>query len=324
MFNNKLIAVVIPCYKVNSQIMTIISSIGEEVDRIYVVDDCCPQQTGSYVLENNLDSRVNIIFNDENLGVGGSVMAGYKKAIHDSMDIIVKLDGDGQMDPSLISLFIGPITEGEADYTKGNRFYNIEKLDSMPKIRLLGNAALSFITKFSSGYWNLFDPTNGYTAIHASVLKQMPLKKISKRYFFETDMLFRLNLIQAVVLDIPMDAVYGDESSNLKVHKILFEFFYKNSQNFLKRIFYNYYLRNLSIASIELPVGLALLLFGLIFGCINWVESSDRSIGTPVGTIMLAALSITIGLQLTLSFLAFDISSVPKKVMHKVLSKTYL
>src|SRR5690606_32001950 len=150
------------------------------------------------------DPRVRVIRHASNLGVGGAVITGYQAAIADGMDILVKLDGDGQMDASLIPDFIEPIINGEADYTKGNRFFDLEELRSMPRIRLIGNAVLSFMTKFSSGYWNLFDPTNGFTALHADVARYLPLSKISKRYFFESDMLFRLNTLRAVVHDIPM------------------------------------------------------------------------------------------------------------------------
>ena len=200
------IAVVIPSYKVKAHILNVISSIGPEVDLIYVVDDKCPQESGNHVLMNNKDERVKVIFNDTNKGVGGAVMNGYQSAIADGAEIIIKIDGDGQMDPSLIVDFIRPIIDGEADYTKGNRFFNLESLASMPKIRLFGNAVLSLMTKLSSGYWNLFDPTNGYTAIHADIAKYLPFEKISNRYFFETDMLFRLNTLKAVVIDIPMEA----------------------------------------------------------------------------------------------------------------------
>ena len=165
------------------------------------------------------------------------MISGYKKAIEDGMDIVVKIDGDGQMDPSLIYNFIDPIIKGEADYTKGNRFYNLEEILAMPKKRIFGNAILSFINKISSGYWNIFDPTNGYTAIHTDVIKMLPLNKISKRYFFESDMLFRLNTIKAVVTDISMHANYDNEVSNLKVRNIFFEFIVKHIKNTFKRIF---------------------------------------------------------------------------------------
>ena len=178
-----LIAVVIPCYKTRKHILGVISKIGAEVFRIYVVDDCCPDNSGEFVLENCKDDRVYVIRNSKNLGVGGAVMVGYKAAIKDDADIIVKVDGDGQMDPSLIPDFVAPIQSGEADYTKGNRFFDLEVIRAMPKVRLFGNAVLSFMTKLSSGYWDLFDPTNGYIAIHVDVARHLPFEKISRRIF---------------------------------------------------------------------------------------------------------------------------------------------
>lgn len=314
---NLSIAVVIPCYKVRNHILEVIKQIGSEVDCIYVVDDCCPDGSGEHVEGNCADDRVIVIRNSENQGVGGAVMAGYKAAINDMMDIIVKVDGDGQMNPSLIPEFIAPIVFGEADYTKGNRFFDLEEIRAMPRIRIFGNAILSFLTKLSSGYWDLFDPTNGYTAIHRDVAKRLPFHKISKRYFFETDILFRLNTMRAVVVDIPMDARYGDEVSNLKISKIIGEFLLKHIRNFGKRIFYNYYLRDISLASIELPLGVTMLLFGILFGGYNWTISWQKGGITPAGTVMLAAISVIIGLQFILAFLAYDISSVPRRALHR-------
>ncbi|MDR1074893.1 MAG: glycosyltransferase family 2 protein [Xanthomonadaceae bacterium] len=311
------IAVVIPSYRVRSHIQSVIGKIGPEVSRIYVVDDCCPDHSGDYVEEHCGDPRIVVLRHEENQGVGGTVMTGYRAAIDEGMDIIVKIDGDDQMDPRLIPDFVAPIIAGEADYTKGNRFFDLENIRQMPKIRLFGNAALSFLTKISSGYWNLFDPTNGYTAIHGDVARYLPLRKISRRYFFETDMLFRLNSLRAVVMDIPMDAKYGEEVSNLKVSKVLGEFFYKNSRNFCKRIFYNYYLRDISLASIELPVGLLLLIFGVCFGLYHWLIAMWTNVATPVGTVMLSALPVLMGIQLLLGFVGYDIGSVPARTLHR-------
>jgi glycosyltransferase involved in cell wall biosynthesis len=261
-FDVNRIAVVIPSYRVVKHILGVISEIGPEVWRIYVVDDKCPDESGNFVEANCKDERVVVLRHGVNQGVGGAVMTGYRAAISDGAEIIIKVDGDGQMDPRLIPNFIEPILTGEADYTKGNRFFNLEEIRTMPKVRLFGNAALSFLSKLSSGYWDLFDPTNGYTAIHSGVAQHLPFDKISSRYFFETDMLFRLNTLRAVVVDVPMSAKYGDEVSHLKISKIIFEFLAKHIRNFGKRIFYNYYLRDMSVASIELPVGLLLMIFG--------------------------------------------------------------
>lgn len=233
------IAVVIPCYKVENHILDVIEKIGDTVSNIYVVDDACPNQSGKLVQKNCTDPRVCVLFNEKNLGVGGAVMNGYKRAVEDHCEIIVKLDGDGQMNPKLIPLFTTPIEKRVADYTKGNRFFYLDQIKKMPKLRVFGNAVLSIMTKFSSGYWNIFDPTNGFTAIHHDTLTKLPLEKISKGYFFESDMLFRLNMVRAVVVDIPMEAVYGSEVSNLTIGRIVGEFFVKNIKNFFKRIYFN-------------------------------------------------------------------------------------
>ena len=312
------IAVVIPTFKARKQVLAVLSLIGAEVHSIYVIDDCCPQESGDFVSQNCNDPRVTVIKHSENQGVGGAVMTGYKAAIADGADILVKIDSDGQMDPRIILDFIRPIIKGEADYAKGNRFFDLEKIHSMPKLRLIGNATLSLMCKLSSGYWNLFDPTNGYTAIHARVARRLPLNKISQRYFFETDMLFRLNTLRAVAVDVPMDAKYGDEASNLKITKVMGEFFLKHANNFFKRIFYNYYLRDMSLASIELPLGTGLFSFGIIFGLYHWLEAAQLGVSTPAGTVMLAALPTLTGLQLILAFLAYDIAAVPRRPIHEV------
>ena len=236
-----------------------IARIGCECWRIYVVDDACPEGSGDLVEARCSDPRVRVIRHRKNLGVGAAVMSGYRAAVSDGAQVIVKIDGDGQMAPELLPGFVAPILDGQADYCKGNRFYELDHLDRMPLVRKLGNAALSFMAKLSAGYWDIFDPANGFTAIHAAVARRLPFDKISQRYFFETDMLFRLNTIRAVVVDIPMDATYGDETSSLKVSRVFAEFLYKNLRNGAKRVFYNYFLRDFTIASLELVVGLVFL-----------------------------------------------------------------
>lgn len=309
--------VVIPLYKARSTILKVIENVGQEITNVYVVDDECPQFSGEYVKKNCSDKRVHVIKHDKNTGVGGAVITGYEYALKDGMDIIVKIDADGQMNPRLISKVIAPIINGEADYTKGNRFYNLSSLETMPRVRLFGNAFLSLLSKISTGYWNIFDPTNGFTAIHADIVRNLPLKNISKRFFFETDMLFRLNTLRAVVIDIPMDAVYGNEKSNLKIAKIIPEFMVKHFKNFLKRIFYNYYLRDMSIASLELPLGLLFFIFGVVYGIIKWIESSQTGVFASVGTVMLSTLPIILGIQFLLNFLSYDIQQVPTYPFHK-------
>ena len=306
------IAVVIPSYKVSRHILDVIASIGPMVRQVIVVDDACPDGSGELVKAQCGDPRVVVLKHEVNQGVGGAVLTGYRHAIDSGADIIVKVDGDGQMDLALLPRFVAPIVNGVADYTKGNRFYDLSQIGQMPTLRLIGNAGLSFMAKFSSGYWDVFDPTNGYTAISARVARLLPAEKISKRYFFETDMMFRLGTFRAVIVDVPMDARYADEVSNLKVSRVLGEFLVKHVRNFCKRVFYNYFLRDLSIASFELVAGLLLLAFGAGFGAFEWWKGIASGVPTTAGTVMLAAMPVLVGLQLLLAFFSYDIASVPK------------
>ena len=313
------IAVVIPSYRVARSVLDVIGRIGPECSSIYVVDDACPEHSGDLVSTTCPDPRVRVIRHSANQGVGGAVMTGYRAALGDGAAIVAKLDGDGQMAPELLPTLVAPLLAGEADYAKGNRFFDLDGLAPMPAVRLWGNAVLSILSKLSTGYWNVVDPTNGFTAIHASVLRRLPLDKVSRSYFFETDLLFRLNTLRAVVVDVPMDAVYGDEVSSLRVTRILGEFLGKHLRNLAKRILYNYFLRDVSIASFELPIGLGLLTFALAFGGYHWAGSASEGVATPTGTIMIAAVSLLMGVQFVLAFLQYDIASVPRRPIHRLL-----
>lgn len=309
----KRVAVVVPSYRVAHKVLGVINAIGPEVARIFVVDDCCPEGSGQLVVAHCHDPRVRVIFHEQNRGVGGATMTGFRAALEEGMEIAVKLDGDGQMDPALIPALIRPLLNGQADYCKGNRFFNPDGLVAMPKLRLIGNAVLSFLSKLSSGYWNVFDPTNGFVAIDARVLALLPLDKIDCRYFFESDMLFRLSTFRAKIVDMPMDALYADERSSLKVVKIIPEFLYKHLNRLVKRFVYNYLIRDFNIASLGLIGGLPLLGFGVAFGLSEWAESARTGIPVSSGTVMLAALPIIVGLQFLVLFLNYDINNVPQR-----------
>ena len=315
MKTGKMVAVIIPSYKVKDSILAVLSKIGPEVEKIYVVDDACPQGTGNFVKENCNDDRVEVLYNPGNLGVGGAVMTGYKKALADGYRIMVKIDGDGQMEPSLIPRFIDPIQRKEADYVKGNRFYDLEFLRKMPGIRRFGNSMVSFISKMASGYWNIMDPANGFTAISASALKHLPLEKIDRRFFFESDMLFRLNTIRAVVQDLPMHSEYGSEKSNLRISRVLFQFPFKYMNRLTKRIFYNYFLRDFNIGSLELVMAFIFLMFGFIFGGIHWIASLKTLHPATAGTVLLAGLPVILGFQSLLAFLHYDLANIPQKAI---------
>jgi len=308
-----MLAVVIPSYKVKSHILDVISRIGPEAGKIYVVDDACPEGSGKHVLEHCNDGRVTVIFHEKNRGVGGATKTGYLKALDDGAEIVVKLDGDGQMDPALIGRLTEPIRSRSADYVKGNRFYDLAFLRQMPFLRKLGNSGVSFMNKISSGYWNIMDPSNGFTAIHCKALADLPLGRIDDRFFFESDILFRLNTIRAVVAEMPMHAFYGDEKSNLKVHRIVLQFPGKYINRMAKRIFYNYYLRDFNIGSLELILAFVFMSFGVIFGLFKWSESIITSHPATAGTVILAGLPVILGFQSLIAFLHFDVANIPQK-----------
>ena len=312
-----IVAVVIPCYKVTAHIVQTLGEIGPEVSYIYIVDDACPDGSGKLVEREVKDPRVKVIFHAENQGVGGATVSGYRAALASDAQIVVKLDGDGQMDPALIKDLIAPIVTGRADYTKGDRFDSLTGLSKMPGIRLFGNAGLTLLTKISTGYWNITDPTNGYTAIHRDALQAMPLAMLSKRFFFESDILFRLSIYRAVVWDVPMIARYGNEKSNLSIVKTLWEFPWKHFKNFHKRLFYNYYLRDISAASIELPLGMLLWWFGVFSGLGALNSSLPNGIAASTGTVMIAVVPLILGFQLLLAFVSHDVSSVPTRPKHR-------
>lgn len=312
------IAVVVPCFRVSKHILGVIEGIGPEVRRIYVVDDKCPESSGDVVERKSSDLRVKVLRHETNKGVGGAVMTGYRAALAEGADIIVKIDGDGQMDPALLPSFVSPLIAGEADYAKGNRFYSIETTRQMPAMRLFGNAVLSFMTKLSSGYWGLFDPTNGYTAIHRKAALCIDFSSVSERYFFETDMLIKLGDVRAVVVDIPMVARYQDEVSNLKIKSIVADFLGRHIAATFRRIFYNYFVRDFNAASLNFLAGLILFLFGCVFGALSWRHSVITGIPTTTGTVMLAVLPIVAGLQMLLFFLGFDMSKEPNRPLQRI------
>ena len=306
-------AVVIPCYRVRRHIEGVLAAIGPDVDRIFVVDDRCPEETGRFVEETVRDPRIRVIFHAENRGVGAAMVTGYRAALESGAEIVVKVDGDGQMDPRLIPHFTAPLRAGAADYVKGNRFFHPDYLSRMPKLRVLGNTLLSFANKLISGYWDVMDPANGFTAIHRTALQLVPLDKIDGRYFFESDMLFRLNVARAVVVDTPMQAVYADEKSNLRVRRVLFIFPWQYLNRFGKRVLFNYFLRDFNLGSLALVFGALLAVFGTAFGLYHWTIAYFTGTPSSAGTVMVAALPVIVGFQLLLFFLQFDILSVPRK-----------
>ena len=306
------IAAVIPCYRVEREIQSVLCAVPRYIKHIIVVDDASPDSTAELVTASaKKDKRISLIRHASNLGVGGAMITGYRKALELGAQIIVKMDGDGQMDVDHLPELLRPLIHGQADYTKGNRFRDFKSLQKMPLIRRVGNMGLAFLSKAATGYWTLFDPTNGFNAIRSEVLSQLSLEGIDRSYYFETSMLAHLYLLGAVVKDVPMPARYQSEVSNLLVHRVLFEFPFKLFATFFRRLVLKNFIYDFSMASIYLLTGLPLLLFGLIFGTYKWIQYASAGIPAPTGTVMLPTLSVLLGIQLLLSAIEIDLRSVP-------------
>jgi dolichol-phosphate mannosyltransferase len=241
------------------------------------------------------------------------VTTGFRRALALDAQIVLKIDGDGQMDLSYLEALILPLVQGKADYTKGNRFRDFAALRHMPLVRRVGNMGLGFLAKAATGYWNLFDPTNGFVAIRADTLAQLPLDQIDHTYYFEISMLANLYLLGAVVQDVPMPARYRNEVSSLMVERVLLEFPLKLLGTFLHRAIFKNFLYDFSMASIYLLCGVPLLLFGLVFGGLEWVRYYRLQIPAPTGTVILPTLSVLVGIQLLLSATDHDLRSIPKQ-----------
>ncbi len=311
-FHKYCIAVVVPCYRVEREIQSVLRMVPSYIKHIIVVDDASPDSTVDLVTASaKNDDRIVLICHPSNQGVGGAMVTGYRKALEMGAQIIVKIDGDGQMDMNYLPELLKPLIEGRVDYTKGNRFRDFKSLQNMPLIRRVGNMSLGFLSKAATGYWNLFDPTNGFNAIRSEALSQLPLDKIDPTYYFETSMLAHLYLIGAVVKDVPMPARYQGEASSLSIHRVLFEFPLKLIATFVRRMVLKNFIYDFSMGSIYLLIGLPLLIFGLIFGTYKWIYYASREIPAPTGTVILPTLSVILAIQLLLSAIEIDLRSVP-------------
>ena len=312
------IAVVIPAFQAAQHIRRVIAGIPPFVSHIIVVDDCSSDETAALVARDAADDpRLVLVRHTVNQGVGGAMLTGYQKALDLGADIIVKMDADDQMDPAYLLPLIAPILSGEADYTKGNRFLRTRELRAMPVARRIGNLGLSFMTKVASGQWPIFDPTNGYTAIHASIVPLLDQAAIDRRYFYESSMLLELGLLRVVVRDVSIPARYQDETSHLSKRKAFLEFPWRLFRGLLRRLWLQYFVRDFTGVSAFLVGGLALLLWGARLGPTIGICRASTGVVASTGTVMLAVLPIILGIQLLLQATIADIQNAPARPIHR-------
>lgn len=311
MYKGAVIAAVVPAYNEAKMISEVISTMPEFVDHIVIVDDCSPDDT-SEVVKKIKDSRVHLIRHEKNTGVGGAVITAHLAAMELGADVNVVMAGDAQMDPAYLPDLLDRVTSDGFGFAKANRFFSPESFHGMPGYRVFGNILLSFLTKLTSGYWHLFDPQNGYTAIRTSVLKRVPLKHVAQRYSFENDLLVHLNILQVSAVDVPIPAVYGNEVSSIKLRKVVPELTGMLFTGFWRRIWYRYVLWSFSPIALLLFFGLFLEVFGIVVSIWLLFQIAASAVATAA-TVMLAALPLMIGTQLLISALQLDIQASPSR-----------
>lgn len=303
------IAVVIPCYKVERHIEKVVAGVPLFIDHIILVNDCSPDNTLQILNKiASANGKVSVVSNAKNEGVGGAMLTGFSKAMESGFDVIVKIDGDGQMDCSFIEKMIDKIADG-ADFVKGNRFFDRELLSQMPFIRRLGNIGVGFMVKIASGYYNISDPANGFFCIKTDTVRKTNFNNIAKRFFFESSLLIELYYTGASIKEIPMPAIYADEKSNLSVFKTLVTFPPKLLRAFIRRIALRYFIYDFNIGSLYILFGLPTFLFGVAFGGTKWYQYSLINQTAPTGTIMIAVLAIVLGFQSLLAAAQYDMSA---------------
>jgi glycosyltransferase involved in cell wall biosynthesis len=310
-YHDCVVHVVVPAYNEADHIADVVRTMPAFVDRIFVVDDCSTDGTAG-AAESCGDPRLTALRTPRNLGVGGATVLGYRHALDAGADIVVKMDGDGQMPPESLPELLDAIVQRDVDYAKGNRFLRRELVHRMPLERIVGNVVLTFLTKLASGYWHVFDPQNGYTAVRASALRVLPLDRMHPGFFFENDMLVRLNVHNFRVADVPMPPVYTGGSSHLSILAVMSTFPLLLLRRFFHRILEKYVIHDFSPIALFLFVGLASLGFGMVLGVALWLHAAHTGLPTPTGSIILVLLALVVGFQLCLQAIVLDIQATPR------------
>ncbi len=226
MFEDRMVAVVVPCYNEETQIERVLATMPDFVDAIIVVDDASRDASGDVVRRaidrDGPDGRITLVTHDVNRGVGAAIATGYKEALRRGVDVAAVMAGDGQMDPGELELLVGPVARGEADYAKGNRLFYQGAWGNTPKHRYMGNAFLSMLTKIASGYWHVADSQTGFTAINRRALELVDLDRLYPRYGYPNDLLIRLNVFDMRVADVHVRPVYNvGESSKMRLRHVV-------------------------------------------------------------------------------------------------------
>lgn len=299
MYKKLSIGVAVPAYNEEKLIEKTLTTMPEFIDHIVVINDHSNDKTLSIIQKlQKKDKRITIIDNSENHGIGYSLTKGLKKAAELGCDRIAVMAGDAQMDPNQLSPMLDNMAKRNLDFIKANRFMHLEALKSMPKYRRIGNIIVTILTKFATGYYSIFDTQNGYVVYSKDVIERMPWNLIGNRYEFENTILIGLSIIDAKIGDFPMPALYGDETSTIKIFSTTMRVLKCLMIGFWQRIYYKYILYSFHPIALFLLTGLTLFTIGIIAGIWLIVAKIITSISPTSGTVMLAVLPIILGIQL--------------------------
>jgi glycosyltransferase involved in cell wall biosynthesis len=246
MYRDKTVAVIIPAYNEEKLIGRVIKTTPPFVDHIVVVDDASTDCTRKILEDLALNEpRLTIIHHCQNKGSGAAHATAYLWCRDKNIDLVVGMDGDGQMDPEDLPALLDPIVHDRADYVKGNRLITGEAWQRIPKLRFLGNSVLTFLTKIASGYWHVTDSQSGYHALTKRALQMIPIQTIFPGYGWPNDLLVTLNIYGMRVMDVPVNPVYGiGEKSGFSLPNVVFPLFFLILRLFVKRMVQKYIVRD--------------------------------------------------------------------------------
>ncbi len=308
MFKGCRVGVVVPAYNEERQIDSVLATMPEFVDRIFVVDDGSSDETSNRVnmRAKKRGSHVELIQHGNRRGVGAAITTGYKAALDRGMEVVAVMAGDGQMDPLELHMILEPVASGKVAYSKGNRLTSGVAWQKTPHARYLGNAFLSLLTKIASGYWHVADTQSGYTAISADALRAIDLDRLYPSYGYPNDLLIRLNVQNLRVADVHITPRYGiGERSSMKVWKVIPTVSYLLLRGFIRRMFEKYVIRDFHPLVFFYALGFTVTLIGLALGLLETFLKITRG-DIAVATIVLVALLLVSGLQLLLFAMWFD------------------
>ncbi len=316
MYRQKKIALVVVAYNEERLIGPTLAKVPSLVDKIYVIDDSSTDTTPRLVTDlKQKDNRIELIRHETNRGVGSAVISGYLAAKKDLMDVSVVVGGDDQMPMEQMERLIEPILDGKADYTKGNRFLDeTAAIESMPRIRLVGNTIISLLTKIASGYYRIFDVVDGYTAISLAAINKVDWSKAWGGYGYPMDFLIRLNAYSLRVLDVPRRAIYlpGERQSQIKGWSYLLRVSPMLLRDFLWRLKFRYVYKDFHPLVFLYFGGALSFAIGFVIGV--WIVLSKLTGAIPsAATSILCALFVTLGIQSIFFAMLFEMLEDQKR-----------